>query len=93
MRLRNNPEMTVLNTLVKASFKNTHSDQKVSVTPVEVTMNIVMSWKNNLMLGSIQKHATQVKYVRISGMNVIIFTLDAHVCARNNIVIQLLQSL
>ena len=46
MRLCNKPEMMALKTLVKASFKNTPSDKKVSVTPLDVTMNIVTGWKN-----------------------------------------------
>ena len=32
MRLGNQPEMTVLKTLVKAAFKNAHSDKKAMVT-------------------------------------------------------------
>ena len=47
--------MMALKTLVKASFKNTHSDKKVSVTPLEVTMNIVTSWKNKRMK-TVRKH-------------------------------------
>jgi CMP-N-acetylneuraminic acid synthetase len=49
VRLCNKPEIMFLKTLFKASFKNTHSDKKVSVTPLEVTMNIVTSWKNKRM--------------------------------------------
>ena len=55
MRLGNKPEIVVLKTLVKASFKNAHSDKKVSVTLLEVTMNTVTSWKSKRMK-NVRKH-------------------------------------
>ena len=55
VRLRNKPKIMMLNTLVKLSFENNRSDKKVSVTPLEVTMNIVTSWKNKWMK-TVRKH-------------------------------------
>ena len=49
MRLSKQPEITALKTLVKAAFKNAHSDKKVSVTLLEVTMNTVTNWESKRM--------------------------------------------
>ena len=63
MRLRNKPKIMMLNTLVKLSFENNRSDKKVSVTPLEVTMNTVTSWKSKWIktIRKHKKHETQVK--------------------------------
>ena len=59
--------MTVLKTLVKAAFKNAHTDKKVSVIPLEITMNNVTSWKSKRI-----KNVGNMQQLKIIGMNVII---------------------
>jgi hypothetical protein len=67
VRLYNKPKMTVLKTLVTALFRNALSDKKVSVTPSEVTMNNVTSWKSKRT-----KNVRNMQQLKIIGMNVII---------------------
>ena len=61
MRLCNKPKMIALKTLVKASFKNTHSDKKISVTPLKVTMNIVTGWKSK-RTETVRKHKRNMQH-------------------------------
>ena len=55
VKLCNKLKVNALKTLVKASSENNHSDKKIAVTPLKVTMNIVTGWKNKRMK-TVRKH-------------------------------------